>query len=42
MQMKVSVDEAVQARLADYLSEHEEQYSREFAGTIEELKEHMQ
>ncbi len=42
MQMKVSVDEAVKARLSDYLSEHEEQYSGEFAGIIEELKEHMQ
>lgn len=42
MQMKVSVDEAVKARLSDYLSEHEEQYSREFAGIIEALKEHMQ
>jgi hypothetical protein len=39
MQMSVSVDEAVKTRLAEYLSEHEKQYSQEFTGIIEELKE---
>jgi len=38
MQMSLSVDEAVKARLAEYLSEHEEEYSREFIGLIEDLK----
>jgi hypothetical protein len=41
MQMALSVDEAVKARLAEYLSEHEEQYSQEFSGLIEELKMHI-
>ncbi len=38
MQMAVSVDEAVKTRLAEYLAEHEEEYSQEFAALIEELK----
>jgi hypothetical protein len=42
MQMKVSVEEAVNARLSDYLSEHEEEYSMEFAGIIEELEKLVQ
>jgi hypothetical protein len=39
MQMAVSVDEAVKARLADFLSEHEKQYNQAFSEAIEELKE---
>lgn len=39
MQMPVSVDEAVKNRLADYLSEHEKQYSQKFIKVIERLKE---
>jgi len=39
MQMAVSVDEAVKARLADLLSEHEKQYNQAFFEVIEELKE---
>jgi hypothetical protein len=39
MQMAVSVDEAVKARLADLLSEHEKQYNQAFSEVIEELKE---
>ena len=38
MQMAVSVDEAVKARLADLLSEHEKQYNQAFSEVIEELK----
>jgi hypothetical protein len=38
MQMNLSADEAVKARLAEYISEHEERFSREFLGLIEELK----
>lgn len=38
MQMTVSVDEAVKARLADYLLEHEKQYNQAFSEVIEELK----
>jgi hypothetical protein len=38
MQVSMSVDEAVKARLGEYLSEHEEQYGREFSDIIEELK----
>jgi len=38
MQMNVSVDEAVKARLVEYLSSHEEKYNREFLRLIEELK----
>jgi len=39
MQMAVSVDEAVKARLAELLSEHEKQYNQAFSEVIEELKE---
>jgi len=42
MQMSVSVDEAVSSRLAEYLSEHEERYGREFTSVIEELKDLVQ
>jgi len=38
MQMAVTVDEAVKAKMDEFLSEHEEQYANEFAGVIEELK----
>jgi len=38
MQMAVTVDEAVKAKMDEFLSEHEEQYTNEFAGIIEELK----
>ena len=38
MQMAVTVDEAVKAKMDEFLSEHEEQYANEFAGIIEELK----
>ena len=38
MQMALSVDEAVKARLAESLSAHEEEYSRKFFSLIEELK----
>lgn len=38
MQLTVSVDEAVKTKLADFLSEHEKQYSNEFSYAIEELK----
>ncbi len=37
MQMTVSVDEAVKGRLAEFLAEHEEQFSREFASIIRDL-----
>jgi hypothetical protein len=42
MQMSLSVDEAVQSKLADYLAEHEKQYNMEFAGIIQQLKEQIQ
>lgn len=42
MQMTVSVDEAVKAKLAEYLSEHEQQFNMEFAGIIQQLKEQVQ
>ena len=38
MQMAVTVDEAVKAKMDEFLSEHEEQYTNEFSGIIEELK----
>lgn len=41
MQMSVSVDEAVKARLAEYLSKHEEEYSREFMRMLKELKKYV-
>jgi hypothetical protein len=37
-QMTLSVDEAVKSRLAEHLSEHEEEYNLEFSGLIGELK----
>jgi hypothetical protein len=39
MQMSVSVDEAVRARLAEYLSEHEARYRQEFSAVVDGLKE---
>ncbi len=41
MQMSVSVDEAVKAQLAEYLSKHEEEYSQEFMRMLEELKKYV-
>jgi hypothetical protein len=41
MQMSVSVDEAVNARLAEYLSKHEEEYREEFMRMLEELKKYV-
>ena len=41
MQMSVSVDEAVKARLSDLLTENEKQYSQEFLSVIEELKDQV-
>jgi hypothetical protein len=38
MQMAVTVDEAVKAKMDEFLSEHEEQYTNEFSVIIEELK----
>src|SRR4030066_1019118 len=38
LQAALSVDEAVQAKLAEVLSEHEGRYSREFIRLIEQLK----
>jgi hypothetical protein len=38
MQVAVSVEEAVKAKLDEYMSQHEEQYANEFSGIIEELK----
>ncbi len=38
LQAALSVDEAVQAKLAEVLSEHEERYSRKLIGLIEKLK----
>jgi hypothetical protein len=40
-QMTLSVDEAVKARLGEYLSEQEKQYNEEFSGIIRELKEQV-
>jgi hypothetical protein len=40
-QMTLSVDDAVKARLGEYLSEQEKQYNEEFAGIIRELEEHI-
>jgi hypothetical protein len=39
MKMSVSVDEAVKAKLAEFLEEHEKQYNQHFSELIEELKE---
>jgi hypothetical protein len=36
--MAVTVDEAVKAKMDEFLSEHEEQFINEFASIIEELK----
>ena len=38
MQVAVSVEEAVKAKLEEYMSQNEEQYLGEFSGIIEELK----
>jgi len=38
MQVAVSVEEAVKAKLDEYLLQNEEQYLGEFSGIIEELK----
>jgi hypothetical protein len=40
-QITLSVDEAVKARLAEYLSSQEEQYNQEFSSIISQLKEHI-
>jgi hypothetical protein len=42
MQVAVSVDEAVKAKLDEYLTQNEEQYANEFSGIIEELKMQIQ
>lgn len=39
MQMMVSVDEAVKAKLSEFLSEQEEQFNQEFSAIIAELKD---
>lgn len=41
VQAALSVDEAVQVRLAEFLSEHEERYSMKFVGLIEKLKKEI-
>jgi len=38
VQAALSVDEAVQIRLAEFLAEHEERYGVKFAGLLEKLK----
>jgi len=38
LQAAYSVDEAVQARLSEFMSEHEEEYSQKFVRLIEKLK----
>jgi hypothetical protein len=40
-QAALSVDEAVQAKLADFLSGHEKRYSLEFNRIIEKLKKEV-
>jgi len=40
-QMTLSVDEAVKARLGEYLTEQEKQYNEEFSGIIRELEDHI-
>ncbi len=42
MQMTVSVDEAVKAKLDDYFAEHQKQYDQEFSGIVQMLKEQVQ
>ena len=42
MQVAVSVEEAVKAKLEEYMSQNEEQYLGEFSGIIEELKMQVQ
>jgi hypothetical protein len=41
LQAAYSVDEAVQAKLSEFMSEHEEQYSQKFARLIEKLKKEV-
>ncbi len=41
VQARLSVDEAVQVRLADFLSEHETRYSLKFSKTLEKLKKEL-
>jgi hypothetical protein len=41
LQAAYSVDEAVQARLAEVMSEHEEKYSQKFVRLIEKLKKEV-
>lgn len=41
LQAAVSVDEAVQAKLSEFLSEHEKRYSREFNRLTEKLKKEV-
>jgi hypothetical protein len=40
-QAAVSVDEAVQARLSEFLSEHEMRYSQQFNRMIEKLRKEV-
>jgi len=42
MQVAVSVDDAVKAKVADLLSEHEEHYINEFHALVEELRKAVQ
>jgi hypothetical protein len=42
LQAAYTVDEAVQVRLADFLSEHEDHYGMEFAKMLEKLKREIQ
>jgi len=41
LQAAYSVDEAVQAKLSEFMSEHEEQHSQKFARLIEKLKKEV-
>jgi hypothetical protein len=41
LQAAYSVDEAVQAKLSEFMSQHEEQYSQKFARLIEKLKKEV-
>jgi hypothetical protein len=42
VQLPVSVDDAVKAKAADFLSEYEERYADEFQALVEELKKAVQ
>jgi hypothetical protein len=41
LQAAYSVDEAVQAKLSEFMSQHEEQYNQKFARLIEKLKKEV-